>query len=225
MAKQSKHTDDITFEITNESNGLEISELRTDEREEQSTKTHKPMKKIILIVSILVLLIGGAIAYVLLFQPQFASQNFAFLQHKQKAIIPATSVLINNYQVITTQPLMTESQLLAQISADLNPRPQPVVIQPVPRIVTRGFIQTPTWVIVTNTFTNEAQAIRTVALNSEKGVRRGGYFWAPDYIPGAAGNFRTYIGFFDSYEDAQQRIAGEPAIADLFPNYTIQKLQ
>ncbi len=210
-----EQNDDIAFEITIDKN----------EENSQPNKSSNFMKKTILIVSGVILLVVAFVGYMLIFQPQFVQQNIPFLARKQPATIPATSVLINNYQSFDVQNLKSEAELLALISADLNPRPQPIVLRPVPRIVTRGFIQTPTWVIVTATFTNEAQAIRAVAQNSKKGVRQGGYFWAPDYISGAQGNFRAYIGFFNTREDAELRIENEPAITEMFPNFTIQRLQ
>ena len=225
MQQQTEHNDEIAFEISTDSNTLETTDLQEDTHNSQTQKSSKSMKKTILIISGIILLFAGFVGYMLMFQPQLVAQHFSFFEKKPDPTIPATSVLINNYQSFDVQNLMSEAKLLAQISADLNPRPEPIVIRPVPRIVTRGFIQTPTWVIVTNTFTAEAQAIRTVAQNSQNGVVRGGYFWAPDYIPGAQGNFRTYIGFFDTKEDAELRIENEPTIARMFPNYTIQRLQ
>lgn len=225
MQQQTEHNDEIAFEISNDGNELETADLQEDTQNSNSQKPPKSMKKTILIISGIILLLAGFVGYMFMFQPQLAARYFSFFEKNPDLTIPATSVLINNYQSFDVQNLMSEAKLLAQISADLNPRPEPIVIRPVPRIVTRGFIQTPTWVIVTSTFTAEAQAIRTVAQNSQSGVRIGGYFWAPDYIPGAQGNFKTYIGFFDTKEDAELRIENEPAIARMFPNFTIQRLQ
>jgi hypothetical protein len=236
MPQQPEHNDEILFEINTDANDFEHSEIQGNASSSDTKKTSKSMnqittkkrcnaKKVFLIIGIVILVLAGFVGYMIMFQPHIVEQKCPFFAKETTSVIPASSVMINNYQSLETKHLMTETELLAQISADLNPRPQPVVIRPVPRIVTRGFIQTPTWVIVTNTFTNEAQAIRTVAQNSKKGVRTGGYFWAPDYIPGASGNFRTYIGFFDTKEDAELRIENEPAITQMFPNATIQRLQ
>lgn len=225
MSQQSEHYDEIAFEINNNANDFENNEIQSDTPNANTQKSSKSMKKVILIISGVILLLAGFVCYMFWFQPQLVEQKLPFFAKKSTQVIPASSVMINNYQSTAMQNVMTEAELLAQISADLNPRPQPIIIRPVPRIVTRGFIQTPTWVIVTGTFTNEAQAIRTVAQNAKKGVRQGGYFWAPDYIPGAQGNFRTYIGYFDTKEDAELRIENEPAITQMFPNYSIQILR
>lgn len=220
MLQQEENNDEISFEINYDSNNLETNNVESD-----ITKKTSSMKKTLLIIGAIIIVIAGFACYMFVFQPEMVKEKTPFLTNKSSNVIPSSSVMINNYQSFEMQNLMSETELLAQISADLNPRPQPIVIRPVPRIVTRGFIQTPTWVIVTATFTNEAQAIRTVALNAKNGVRKGGYFWAPDYIPGAQGNFRTYIGFFDTKEEAEMRLANEPEIAQIFPNYSIQRLQ
>jgi len=225
MSQQTEQHDEIAFEISNDGNELETTDLQENKLNSETQKTSKLMKKPILIIGGLILLLAGFAAYMLMFQPQLVAQHSSFFTKKQEPTIPTASVLINNYQSFDAQKLMNEAELLALVSANLNPRPEPIVTLPVPRIVTRGFIQTPTWVIVTNTFTVESQAIRAVAHNVKKGVQKGGYFWAPDYIPGAQGNFKTYIGFFDSKEDAELRIENEPAIVQMFPNYTIQRLQ
>jgi hypothetical protein len=225
MPQQMEHNDEISFEINTDTNDFETDEKQSNTPNANIQKTSKSMKKVILITGIVILVLAGFVGYMLVFQPQVVEKHCPFFAKETSAVIPASSVMINNYQSVATHKLMTESELLAQISADLNPRPQPVVIRPVPRIVTRGFIQTPTWVIITNTFTNEAQAIRTVAQNSTKGVRVGGYFWAPDYISGAQGKFKTYIGFFDTKEEAELCLENEPAITQMFSNVTIQHLQ
>jgi hypothetical protein len=223
--QNSSQNDDIAFEINTDVNDFEINDLQNDEHGRQSKKSSSTMKKIMLIVSGAILLIAGFVCYMLFFQAQFVEQNFPFLAKNKTTIIPSNSVLINSYQSFDVQNLPSEKQLLARISENLNPKPQPIVVKPVPRIVTRGFIQTPCWVIIVNTFAVEVQAIKTVAHYAKKGILKCGYFWAPDYIPGAQGNFKIYLGYFNSSDEAQQHIENEPAIAELFPNYTIQKLQ
>lgn len=73
------------------------------------------------------------------------------------------------------------------------------------RIVTKGKLQTPCWIISYSSISNEAAAIKTVATLSSQGIKSG-YYWIPDYVTGGPKLFKVYVGPFQNKDAALSQL-------------------
>lgn len=111
------------------------------------------------------------------------------------AAAPAPTPAATTTKSATTAPTKTDNS--ASTSTPAKPKEN--------RVVKKGLLQTPCFIIGYASISSEATAIKTVATLSTKGIKCG-YFWIPDYTPGGPQLFKVYVGPFNTRDDATKEL-------------------
>jgi cell division septation protein DedD len=115
--------------------------------------------------------------------------------HAVATAAPAPAPATSTANTATTAPTKTDNS--ASTTTPAKPKDN--------RVVKKGLLQTPCFIIGYASISSEATAIKTVATLSTKG-QKCGYFWIPDYTPGGPQLFKVYIGPFTTRDDAAKEL-------------------
>ncbi len=189
----------------------------------------KSKSKIGLILIVALFVIVASAAYLFVINPSILAKKFPSLVEKGIVTIETEHAKIDSLtqtvqsetpnaeatdEVVTkeerdseTNTTIPEEKVVETITETLKTQPAATkeVAAPEPakkeRIVTKGKLQTPCWIISYSSISNEAVAIKTVATLSTQG-KKCGYYWIPDYVSGGPKLFKVYIGPYSTKEEA-----------------------
>lgn len=207
------------------------SAKKTKEPKPVREKNPQRTKNIVIIASVLLLI--GATAFMILTKPDLFD-NLTALFSKEPALVEDTSIQedseiaeefvveehaqteayisskeINNEQETQTEIIPEEivietitEALLEQVQT--TPQEKPVVAQ-TPAREKPVMFDKETWIISYASFGSNQNALTSVRRLRDEG-HAAGYYWMPDYTPGAAQLFKVYIGPFRTQAQAEAYI-------------------
>lgn len=219
-------SEELEEEITpSETKAQKLARLKKEKKQKHAKKEiptdsePKSKSKIGLILIVALFVIVASAAYLFVINPSILAKQFPSLVEKgivtietEHAKIDSLTQTVQNEtpnaeatdEVVTkeerdseTNTTIPEEKVVETITKTLETQPTAKK----ERIVTKGKLQTPCWIISYSSISNEAVAIKTVATLSTQG-KKCGYYWIPDYVSGGPKLFKVYIGPYSTKEEA-----------------------
>ncbi|HON51649.1 MAG TPA: SPOR domain-containing protein [Bacteroidales bacterium] len=196
---------------------------KEEPQQEKLSRENNSKSKIGLILIVSLFIIVSAGAYLFVINPSILAKQFPSLV--EKGIISIESETKHTNETIaktdsTDNTIITKEEIDTQNSSSVpeeevvktitktlesqtpvKKNTQQTDSQPIDRVVTKGKLQTPCWIISYSSISNEATAIKTVATLSTQG-KKCGYYWIPDYVSNGPKLFKVYIGPYNTKDAA-----------------------